>query len=97
MDIYGYAQEIRLDERQLSEGLGVSRTPIREAMTVLEQRLLRTRRRYGIPILTIVLNNSTMAIETHAMALSHERYRARRLARIHHQPGAGLLAPPRRR
>src|SRR5215831_5794677 len=35
--------------------------------------------RSGIPILTIVLNNSTMAIETHAMALSHERYRARDL------------------
>ena len=35
--------------------------------------------RCGIPIMTIVLNNSTMAIETHAMALSHERYRARDL------------------
>jgi acetolactate synthase-1/2/3 large subunit len=38
-----------------------------------------TAARCGIPILTIVLNNSTMAIETHAMALSHERYRARDL------------------
>src|SRR5438105_2106796 len=37
MDIYGHAEEIRLDERRLSAGLGVSRTPIREAMTVLEQ------------------------------------------------------------
>jgi len=37
MDIYGQADEIRLDERQLSEDLGVSRTPIREALTVLEQ------------------------------------------------------------
>ena len=36
-DIYGSADEIRLDERQLSEALGVSRTPIREAMTLLEQ------------------------------------------------------------
>jgi acetolactate synthase I/II/III large subunit len=35
--------------------------------------------RCSIPITTIVLNNSTMAIETHAMALSHERYRARDL------------------
>ena len=35
--------------------------------------------RCGIPITTIVLNNSTMAIETHAMALSQERYRARDL------------------
>ena len=35
--------------------------------------------RCGIPITTIVLNNSTMAIETHAMQLSHDRYRARDL------------------
>ncbi len=37
MDIYGRSDEIRLDERQLSEDLGVSRTPIREALSVLEQ------------------------------------------------------------
>src|SRR5271165_576129 len=37
MDIYGHRGEIRLDERQLSEDLGVSRTPIREALSVLEQ------------------------------------------------------------
>ncbi|HEX2727581.1 MAG TPA: GntR family transcriptional regulator [Beijerinckiaceae bacterium] len=37
MDIYGHLDEIRLDERQLSQDLGVSRTPIREALTVLEQ------------------------------------------------------------
>ena len=33
--------------------------------------------RCGIPILTMVLNNSSMAIETPHMAVSHERYRAR--------------------
>jgi DNA-binding GntR family transcriptional regulator len=49
MDVYDHAQEIRLDERRLSEGLGVSRTPIREAMTLLEQEgFVRTRPRRGI-------------------------------------------------
>ncbi|HEY1797995.1 MAG TPA: GntR family transcriptional regulator [Stellaceae bacterium] len=49
MDIYDHADEIRLDERRLSEGLGVSRTPIREAMTLLEQEgFVRTRPRRGI-------------------------------------------------
>jgi DNA-binding GntR family transcriptional regulator len=49
MDIYDQPQEIRLDERRLSEGLGVSRTPIREAMTLLEQEgFVRTRPRRGI-------------------------------------------------
>jgi acetolactate synthase I/II/III large subunit len=33
--------------------------------------------RAGAPILTIVFNNGTMAVETDSMALSHERYRTR--------------------
>ena len=36
-----------------------------------------TAARNKIPIITIVLNNFTMAIETPAMPISHERYRAR--------------------
>ena len=49
IDIYDHAEEVRLDERRLSEGLGVSRTPIREAMTLLEQEgFVRTRPRRGI-------------------------------------------------
>ena len=48
-DIYAHRDEIRLDERQLSQALGVSRTPIREAMTLLEQEgFLRTVPRRGI-------------------------------------------------
>jgi DNA-binding GntR family transcriptional regulator len=48
-DIYAHKQELRLDERQLSRSLGVSRTPIREAMTLLEQEgFLRTVPRRGI-------------------------------------------------
>jgi DNA-binding GntR family transcriptional regulator len=37
MDIYDHPDEIRLDERQLSQDLAVSRTPVREAITLLEQ------------------------------------------------------------
>jgi len=47
-NIYAVPGEIRLDERRLSQDLGVSRTPIREAMTVLEQEgLVRTLPRRG--------------------------------------------------
>lgn len=37
MDIYGLPDEIKLDERRLSRDLGVSRTPVREALGYLEQ------------------------------------------------------------
>jgi acetolactate synthase I/II/III large subunit len=33
--------------------------------------------RTGIPITTVVLNNSAMAIERHSLVVSHERYGAR--------------------
>jgi len=37
MDIYSNAEPLRLDERALGEQLGVSRTPVREAISRLEQ------------------------------------------------------------
>ncbi len=49
VNIYAHPHEIRLDERQLSQDLGVSRTPIREAMTLLEQEgFVRTLPRRGV-------------------------------------------------
>ncbi len=52
MDIYDNKDEIRFDERQLSKRLGVSRTPIREAMTLLEQEgFVRSVPRRGIFII----------------------------------------------
>jgi DNA-binding GntR family transcriptional regulator len=50
-DIYNPKQELRLDERQLISALGVSRTPIREALSLLEQEgFVRTVPRRGIYI-----------------------------------------------
>jgi DNA-binding GntR family transcriptional regulator len=50
-DIYDPGQELRLDERQLTTALGVSRTPIREALSLLEQEgFIRTVPRRGIYI-----------------------------------------------
>ena len=49
VNIYAEPDQIRLDERQLSQDLGVSRTPIREAMTLLEQEgFVKTLPRRGI-------------------------------------------------
>jgi DNA-binding GntR family transcriptional regulator len=51
-DIYDPQQELRLDERQLTNALGVSRTPIREALSLLEQEgFIRTVPRRGIYII----------------------------------------------
>src|SRR6516164_5156446 len=51
-DIYNPTQELRLDERQLTAALGVSRTPIREALSLLEQEgFIRTIPRRGIYII----------------------------------------------
>ena len=49
MDLYGSHAEIRLDERQLASDLGVSRTPVREALAQLEREgFVRSIPRRGI-------------------------------------------------
>jgi DNA-binding GntR family transcriptional regulator len=37
LDVYAHDTDLRLDERQLSQELGISRTPVREALTMLVQ------------------------------------------------------------
>jgi DNA-binding GntR family transcriptional regulator len=49
MNIYGSNEPVLLDERDISERLGASRTPVREAVAMLEQEgLLRAVPRRGI-------------------------------------------------
>jgi DNA-binding GntR family transcriptional regulator len=90
MDIYDHAQEIRLDERRLSEGLGVSRTPIREAMTLLEQEgFVRTRPRRGIFVVRktkreiVEMITVMAALESMAARLASERATADDIAQLH--------------
>jgi DNA-binding GntR family transcriptional regulator len=80
IDIYDHPHEIRLDERELSEGLGVSRTPIREAMTLLEQEgFVRTRPRRGIYLVRktkreiVEMITVMAALESMAARLAAER------------------------
>jgi len=52
MDIYGSKEPTWIDERQLSERLGVSRTPVREAVAMLEQEgFVKSLPRRGIVVL----------------------------------------------
>jgi acetolactate synthase-1/2/3 large subunit len=46
--------------------------------------------RCGIPILTVVLNNFSMAVETHSMAVSHERYHTRDIGGNYAEMGKAL-------
>jgi len=79
-DVYSHPGEVRLDERQLSRSLGVSRTPIREAMTLLEQEgLLRTAPRRGI---FIVRKTKRQIVEMIEMWAALESLAAR-LATLH--------------
>ena len=79
-DIYNPKQELRLDERQLINALGVSRTPIREALSLLEQEgFVRTVPRRGI---YIVRKSKRQIIEMIHMWAALESMAAR-LATLH--------------
>lgn len=83
-DIYGHEKEIRLDERQLSQALGVSRTPVREAMTLLEREgFLRTVPRRGIFIVRKTKSEVVAMIQMWAALESM----AARLATLHAPDG----------
>ena len=90
VDIYDHRHEIRLDERRLSEDLGVSRTPIREAMTLLEQEgFVRTRPRRGIYVVRktkreiVEMITVMAALESMAARLAAERAAPADIAELH--------------
>ena len=89
-DIYAHPNEIRLDERELSQALGVSRTPIREAMTLLEQEgFIRTLPRRGIFIVRktrreiVEMIQVWAALEGLAARLAAERATGTDIAGLH--------------
>jgi hypothetical protein len=51
MDIYGQRGEIRIDDREVCQMLGISRTPVREALILLEHEgFVRTVPRHGVVV-----------------------------------------------
>jgi len=90
MNIYGHPLEIRRDERRLSQDLGMSRTPVREALSVLEQEgfvrsvplrgliVVRKSKREVVEMITV-----WAAIESMAARLAAPRATAAEFAELH--------------
>jgi DNA-binding GntR family transcriptional regulator len=90
MNIYGHPLEIRLDERQLSQDLGMSRTPVREALSVLEQEgFVRSIPRRGLIVVrkskreVVEMITVWAAIEAMAARLAVMRVTEADLAELH--------------
>jgi DNA-binding GntR family transcriptional regulator len=89
MDIYGSPEPTWIDERQLSEQLGVSRTPVREAVAMLEQEgLVKSMPRRGIMVLKKTKNEivemiqAWAALESMAARLAVERASDAEIAKL---------------
>ena len=79
MDIYRSRSDIRLDERQLAQDFGISRTPVREAMAQLEREgFVRSVPRRGVYIVrktkkqVIEMITAWAALESMAARLTTE-------------------------
>ena len=85
MDIYRSREDIRLDERQLAQHFGISRTPVREAMAQLEREgFVRSVPRRGIYVVrktkreVIEMITAWAALESMAARLITAECRRRR-------------------
>ena len=100
-DIYDPKQELRLDERQLTAALGVSRTPIREALSLLEQEgFIRTIPRRGIYIVRkskreiIEMIEMWAALESMAARLATLQATDAEIAKLRHLFDEFVNSPP---
>jgi DNA-binding GntR family transcriptional regulator len=89
MDVYRSRADIRLDERRLASDLGVSRTPVREAMAQLEREgFVRSVPRRGIYIVrksrreVIEMITAWAALESMAARLLTEKAKDREIASL---------------
>ena len=89
LDIYDRPGEIRLDERRLASDLGISRTPVREAMAQLEREgFVRSVPRRGIYVVrktkaeVIELITAWAALESMAARLITENASAEEIASL---------------
>lgn len=95
MDIYNPETDLRLDERQMADQLGISRTPVREALArlaqdglvgILPRRGVFVRRKSMTEILDMVI--VWAALESMAARLACERAATEDIARLRTVAGA---------
>jgi len=101
MDIYSDRRPLRLDERQLTQALGVSRTPVREALSILEQEgFVRTVPRRGIFIVRkskreiIEMIQLWAALEGMSARLATQRASDADIGRLRHLFDEFVNSPP---
>jgi DNA-binding GntR family transcriptional regulator len=89
MDIYRNRSDIRLDERQLAQDFGISRTPVREAMAQLEREgFVRSVPRRGVYVVrktkkeVIEMITAWAALESMAARLITEHASTDEIARL---------------
>ena len=89
LNIYDQPEDVRLDERQLAQDLGISRTPVREAMAQLErQGFVRSVPRRGVYVVrktkqeVIELITAWAALESMAARLITQNASEDEIARL---------------